>query len=64
MRLTCTELSLRTKNKLRENGIKSTEKLAGKSASELLALRKFGPAALAEVREEMARLGLKLRDDE
>lgn len=54
------ELSVRSSNCFREEGIKIIADLAKRSEEEMLALRNFGRKSLTEVKELLAGLGLSL----
>jgi DNA-directed RNA polymerase alpha subunit len=56
-------LSRRTSEALASAGIDGWNALRRSSPNELLRIRDFGPACLAEVREEMAARDLRLRGD-
>lgn len=56
-------LSARSDRALRDAGIVLVRDLLKKTSEELLEIRGFGETCLTEVRERLAELGLRLRDD-
>lgn len=56
------ELSVRVLNRLSENGINTIGDLIQKTAEDLLGLRGVREGALAEIKEKLNVLGLKLRE--
>lgn len=55
--------SMRLLNSLEGNGIRSLKGLLRKRSVDLLNFRGFGATMEREVREKLARFGLKLKDD-
>ncbi|MBI4870666.1 MAG: DNA-directed RNA polymerase subunit alpha [Candidatus Riflebacteria bacterium] len=58
------EFSVRSRNCLEQENIRTLGELAKKRASELLAIKNFGKKSLHEIREKLAVYGLALRDEE
>ena len=58
------EFSVRSRNCLEQEGIKTLGELAGKRASELLAIKNFGKKSLTEIRDKLKEFGLTLKDEE
>ena len=57
------ELSVRVQNCLRMNNIKTLEQLLNYTEVEMEKSRNFGKKSLIEIKEELARFGLKLKDE-
>jgi carbon monoxide dehydrogenase subunit G len=55
-------LSLRSYNSLRREGIHTVRELAAKTREQLLAIDHIGPASVEEIRQKLADLGLTLAD--
>jgi len=55
-------LSLRSYNSLRREGIQTVGELAAKTREQLLAIDHIGPASVEEIRQKLADLGLTLAD--
>jgi carbon monoxide dehydrogenase subunit G len=55
-------LSLRSYNSLRREGINTVGELAAKTREQLLAIDHIGPASVEEIRQKLADLGLTLAD--
>jgi uncharacterized protein len=55
-------LSLRSSNSLRREGIETVRDLAAKTREELLAIDHIGPASVEEIRQKLADQGLALAD--
>jgi carbon monoxide dehydrogenase subunit G len=55
-------LSLRSYNSLRREGIHTVSDLAGRTREELLAIENVGPASVEEIRQRLADRGLTLSD--
>ncbi len=55
-------LSLRSYNSLRREGIHTVGELAAKTGEDLLAIDHIGPASVEEIRQKLADLGLTLSD--
>ncbi|HEY2552841.1 MAG TPA: DNA-directed RNA polymerase subunit alpha C-terminal domain-containing protein [Streptosporangiaceae bacterium] len=53
-------LSVRSYNSLRREGVHTVGELAARTAQELLAIDNIGPASLEEIRRKLAELGLSL----
>lgn len=58
------EFSVRSRNCLEQENIRTLGELALKRHSELLAIKNFGKKSLYEVREKLAQYGLSLKDEE
>jgi len=58
------EFSVRSRNCLEQENIRTLGELALKRASELLAIKNFGKKSLFEIREKLAQYGLSLKDEE
>jgi DNA-directed RNA polymerase subunit alpha len=58
------EFSVRSRNCLEQENMRTLGELADKRASELLAIKNFGKKSLYEVREKLAQYGLSLKDEE
>ncbi|MBI4867783.1 MAG: DNA-directed RNA polymerase subunit alpha [Candidatus Wallbacteria bacterium] len=58
------EFSVRSRNCLEQENIRTLGELAKKRASELLAIKNFGKKSLHEIREKLQQYGLSLRDEE
>lgn len=58
------EFSVRSRNCLEQENMRTLGELAEKRASELLAIKNFGKKSLYEVREKLAQYGLSLKDEE
>lgn len=58
------EFSVRSRNCLEQENIRTLGELANKRASELLAIKNFGKKSLYEIREKLAQHGLALKDEE
>lgn len=58
------EFSVRSRNCLEQENIKTLGELASRRASELLAIKNFGRKSLTEVREKLGEYGLALKDEE
>ena len=58
------EFSVRSRNCLEQENMRTLGELACKRASELLAIKNFGKKSLYEVREKLAQYGLSLKDEE
>lgn len=58
------EFSVRSRNCLEQENMRTLGELAQKRASELLAIKNFGKKSLYEVREKLAQYGLSLKDEE
>jgi carbon monoxide dehydrogenase subunit G len=56
------ELSLRSYNSLRREGIHTVSDLAARTREELLAIENIGPASVEEIRQRLAGRGLTLSD--
>jgi carbon monoxide dehydrogenase subunit G len=56
------QLSLRSYNSLRRDGIHTIGELASRSGDDLLAIENIGPASVAEIRQKLADRGLALAD--
>ncbi|MBQ6519933.1 MAG: phage integrase N-terminal SAM-like domain-containing protein [Anaerolineaceae bacterium] len=59
--LSSLNLSVRVYNSLRRSGISTIEELVVKTEKDLLKLRNFGALSLSEVKESLAKEGLKLK---
>ncbi len=57
------EFSVRSRNCLEQENIKTLGELAEKRASDLLAIKNFGKKSLFEIREKLAQYGLHLKDE-
>jgi DNA-directed RNA polymerase subunit alpha len=57
------DLSVRSYNCLKREGVTTIGELIQKSESDLLDIRNFGAKSIDEVREKLAELGLSLRED-
>jgi uncharacterized protein len=55
-------LSLRSYNSLRREGIHTVSDLAGRTREQLLAIENIGPASVEEIRQKLADRGLTLSD--
>jgi DNA-directed RNA polymerase subunit alpha len=58
------EFSVRSRNCLEQENIRTLGELAQKRASELLAIKNFGKKSLYEIREKLQQHGLSLKDEE
>ncbi len=58
------EFSVRSRNCLEQENIRTLGELGTKKASELLAIKNFGKKSLFEIREKLNQHGLGLKDDE
>jgi DNA-directed RNA polymerase subunit alpha len=58
------EFSVRSRNCLEQENIRTLGELAQKRASELLAIKNFGKKSLFEIREKLSLHGLSLKDEE
>jgi DNA-directed RNA polymerase alpha subunit len=58
------ELTARTYNRLKQEGIHTIPQLADRTAGDLMEIRNFGAKCLAEVRELLAGHGLALRGED
>ncbi|MBI4863988.1 MAG: DNA-directed RNA polymerase subunit alpha [Candidatus Riflebacteria bacterium] len=58
------EFSVRSRNCLEQENIRTLGELASKRASELLAIKNFGKKSLFEIREKLSQHGLALKDEE
>jgi len=58
------ELSSRVSNMLEIKGILTIGQLIQKRSADLLSFRNFGPRSLEEIRQQLSRFDLYLRDDE
>lgn len=58
------EFSVRSRNCLEQENIRTLGELGKKRASELLAIKNFGKKSLHEIREKLSQYGLSLRDEE
>lgn len=58
------EFSVRSRNCLEQENMRTLGELATKRASELLAIKNFGKKSLYEVREKLAQYGLSLKDED
>lgn len=58
------EFSVRSRNCLEQENMRTLGELAQKTASELLAIKNFGKKSLYEVREKLAQYGLSLKNEE
>jgi hypothetical protein len=56
-------MATRTLNALRRAGFKTVGEVAASRPADLLDIRNFGPAQLAEVRSVLAAVGLSLRGE-
>lgn len=57
------ELTVRASNCLKSIGIKSIGELIGFSEEELYATRRIGHKSINQIKEELAKLGLSLKDE-
>jgi DNA-directed RNA polymerase subunit alpha len=57
------DISVRSYNTLKNDGVHTLGDLIEKTAAELLRSPNFGKVSLAEIREFLAEYGLKLKDD-
>lgn len=57
------EFSVRSRNCLEQENIRTLGELAKKRASDLLAIKNFGKKSLFEIREKLAQYGLHLADE-
>lgn len=58
------EFSVRSRNCLEQENIRTLGELAMKRASELLAIKNFGKKSLNEIRDKLAQYGLSLADED
>ncbi|NLG67428.1 MAG: hypothetical protein GX536_06920, partial [Actinobacteria bacterium] len=58
------ELSVRSYNCLKREGLEKVGDLISRTEAELLNIPNFGKKSIDEVRDRLARLGLKLRSDQ
>ena len=58
------ELSVRSANCLRNAEIRTVKDLVRRSERELLTSKNFGRKSLSEIKEVLAKMGLRLRDDD
>ncbi|MDM8085699.1 DNA-directed RNA polymerase subunit alpha [Cellulomonas cellasea] len=56
------QLTIRSYNCLKREGIHSVGELVGRSEADLLDIRNFGAKSITEVKEKLAELGLSLKD--
>jgi DNA-directed RNA polymerase subunit alpha len=57
------DISIRSYNTLKNDGIRTIGDLIEKTAAELLRAPNFGKVSLAEIRQFLAEYGLKLKGD-
>jgi len=58
------ELSVRSRNCVQRLGIVTIGELCDRTVDEILGCKNFGQTSLNEIRQKLANLGLKLKDDE
>ena len=56
------QLTIRSYNCLKREGIHSVGELVARSEADLLDIRNFGAKSITEVKEKLAELGLSLKD--